>query len=318
MGKKTTKKETDFWGNEKEVHYEDGKKVGETKFWETFWGNKVQDHYDASGNKTGETRREKGFFGDKAVHYDSDENKVGYSKDDTTFFGDKIQRHYDTTGHQVGKTHYEEGFFGGHRKVHEGEYFKSGASEAESSSSYSGGGGGYSGGSSSSSSLGFGTFIFIIVYIGLGIGLISELNNSSRNSNPQKTKSPTPTPSSSTEVIENIRTPLLPPSPKKIDKAVQKEVILDKWGEYNFHLEPYQQLVIRYKLQPHPSGKNWTIITVPPHSNTKFLARCFKENEKIPVNIGFRQVEFLHRELDGDEVCIVKASSNPFILRVSF
>jgi hypothetical protein len=26
----------------------------------------------------------------------------------------------------------------------------------------------------------------------------------------------------------------------------------------------------------------------------------------------------LHRELDGDEVCIVKASSNPFILRVSF
>jgi len=46
MGKQYTKKETDFWGNEKEVHYEDGEKVGETKYRETFWGNKVQDHYD--------------------------------------------------------------------------------------------------------------------------------------------------------------------------------------------------------------------------------------------------------------------------------
>jgi len=36
MGKKYTKKETDFWGNEKEVHYEDGEKVGETKHRETF------------------------------------------------------------------------------------------------------------------------------------------------------------------------------------------------------------------------------------------------------------------------------------------
>ena len=32
MSKKYTKKETDFWGNEKEVHYEDGRKVGESKF----------------------------------------------------------------------------------------------------------------------------------------------------------------------------------------------------------------------------------------------------------------------------------------------
>ena len=41
MSEKYTKKETDFWGNPKEVHYEDGKKVGETKYRETFWGNKA-------------------------------------------------------------------------------------------------------------------------------------------------------------------------------------------------------------------------------------------------------------------------------------
>lgn len=121
-----TKKETDFWGNEKEVHYDDsGNKVGETKFRETFWGNKVQDHYDASGNKTGETRKEEGLFSSKAVHYDEHGNKQGYSKDDTTFFGNKIQHHYDNYGRKVGKSHYEEGFLGGHKKVHDGEYFKS-------------------------------------------------------------------------------------------------------------------------------------------------------------------------------------------------
>ena len=131
MAKKYTKKETDFWGNEKEVHYEDGKKVGETRFRETFWGNKVQDHYDASGNKIGETRKEEGLFGDKAVHYDADKNKIGYTKDDKTFFGNKIQRHYDKSGKQVGKSHYEEGIFGGHKKVHEGRYFKAGKEDSK-------------------------------------------------------------------------------------------------------------------------------------------------------------------------------------------
>lgn len=131
MGNKETRKETDFWGNEKEVHYEDGKKVGETKYRETFWGNKIQDHYDSSGNKTGETRREEGVFSDKAVHYDADGNRTGYTKNDETFFGDPTHRHYDKFGNQVGKSHYEEGFWGEHKKVHTGEYFKSGESKNE-------------------------------------------------------------------------------------------------------------------------------------------------------------------------------------------
>jgi hypothetical protein len=132
-----TKKETDFWGNEKEVHYDDsGSKVGETRFRETFFGNTVQEHYDSSGSKVGETRREEGFFGDKAAHYDSSGSRVGYTKDDTTIFGDKIQRHYDNSGNSVGKSRYEEGLFGGSKKVHEGEYFKGESPQREKSNSY--------------------------------------------------------------------------------------------------------------------------------------------------------------------------------------
>lgn len=120
-----TKKETDFWGNEKEIHYDDqGNKVGETRYRATFSGDKVQDHYDASGTKTGETRRQEGLFGDKAVHYDADGKQTGYTKDHTTFCGDKIQRHFGHDGEQVGKSHYEDTLFSGRKKVHEGGYFK--------------------------------------------------------------------------------------------------------------------------------------------------------------------------------------------------
>lgn len=124
MGKKYTKKETSLFGNEKEVHYEDGKKVGETKYRETFWGGKVQDHFDSSGNKIGETRREEKLFSDKAVHYNTKGDKIGYTKNDKTIFGNEIQKHYDQSGKQTGKSTYEEGLFGGRKKVHDGEYYK--------------------------------------------------------------------------------------------------------------------------------------------------------------------------------------------------
>lgn len=180
MGK-STKKETDFWGNEKEVHYEDGNKVGETKYRETFWGNKVQDHYDSSGNKTGETRREEGIFSDKAVHYDSEGEKTGYTKNDETLFGSKIQRHYDTSGHQVGKSHYEEGFLGGHKKVHDGEYFKGGGgggqSSSDSGSSY--------GDSSSTSGLGLVVVVFIFIAIFVGV-LFNFMQGTGSNDRPMQ------------------------------------------------------------------------------------------------------------------------------------
>lgn len=198
MGK-STKKETDFWGNEKEVHYEDGKKVGETKYRETFWGDKVQDHYDSSGNKTGETRREEAFFSDKAVHYDSEGKKTGYTKNDETLFGSKIQRHYDTSGHQVGKSHYEEGFFGGHKKVHDGEYFKGSSGGGQGSSTS---GASYS---DSSSASGFGLAFLILICIIIGTGVVSVVIDKTRDgyrSEPFMNRSDTPIKSESEQMRE--------------------------------------------------------------------------------------------------------------------
>lgn len=170
-----TKKETDFWGNEKEVHYDDdGNKAGETRYRETFFGNKVQDHYDAEGTKTGETRRHEGLFSDKAVHFDSDGKPVGYTKDDETFFGDKIQRHYNNDDDVVGKSRYEETFFGNRKKVHEGEYFKGRASNEDSQSSSSGSG-----------EESFGSVVGVIIIIGilwwLGSQTDSEKSGSTAN-----------------------------------------------------------------------------------------------------------------------------------------
>ena len=129
--KQYSRKESDFWGNKREVHYEDGEKVGVTKFKKTFWGKTVQEHYDASGQKVGETKKEEGFFSDKAVHYNSKGEKEGYSQDGATIIGEKIQRHYDKSGKKVGKSHHEEELLGGSRKVHEGTYFKDGKSERD-------------------------------------------------------------------------------------------------------------------------------------------------------------------------------------------
>lgn len=123
MGKRYTIKETDIWGNEKEVHYEDGKKIGETRFKDTLFSGRIQEHFDADGEKIGETRRG-GFFNDKAIHYDADGNKVGYSENVDTIFSGVQQRHYDKSGKLVGKSHVDAPIFGSKRKVHEGKFFK--------------------------------------------------------------------------------------------------------------------------------------------------------------------------------------------------
>jgi hypothetical protein len=122
-----TKKERDFWGNEKEVHFDShGNKTGETRFTESFFSGTKQEHYDTSGHKTGETRKETSFLGgDKAVHYDTNGKKVGSSHNGTNLWGEDVQRHYDTSGKKVGETHHVNNWLGNSTKSHTGEYFKS-------------------------------------------------------------------------------------------------------------------------------------------------------------------------------------------------
>jgi hypothetical protein len=124
-----TKKETNWLGNEKEVHYDNqGTKIGETKFATDWAGNPKQEHFDDRGNKTGETRRGSDWFGnDRAEHFDDRSRKVGYSKDDTTWRGQFIQRHFDDRGREVGVSRREDRG----RKVHEGDYFKARTSDSK-------------------------------------------------------------------------------------------------------------------------------------------------------------------------------------------
>lgn len=135
MTKRITKKETDLWGNEKEIHFENGKKIGETKFRKNIWGDTIQDHYDSSMSKIGETRAMNGIFGSKAIHSDN-HGDIGYSRNEETLFGNKYQSHFDMSGKEVGKSHYEETLFGKRYKEHTGEFFKAKSSDNSESNSY--------------------------------------------------------------------------------------------------------------------------------------------------------------------------------------
>ena len=122
-----TKKETDWLGREKEVHYNaNGEKAGETKFTEDWRGRAKQEHYDSAGDKTGETRKGSDWLGrERAVHYGSDGERVGYSKNEADWLGNQVQTHYDTSNNKAGDSRREEDWLGKTRKVHSGTYHKS-------------------------------------------------------------------------------------------------------------------------------------------------------------------------------------------------
>jgi hypothetical protein len=118
----TTRKETDWLGREKEVHYDkDGEKTGETRF-ETDWlGRSVQRHYNVEGDKVGETRKGSDWLGrDRAEHFDSEGNRSGYSKNDADWLGRPVQRHYNQDGENLGSTRRDTDWLGRPLKRHLG------------------------------------------------------------------------------------------------------------------------------------------------------------------------------------------------------
>ena len=150
-----SEKETDFFGNEKTVHYDDyGRKIGESQEETDFFGNKKVVHYDSYGHKTGESQEETDFFGnEKTVHYDDYGHKTGESQFEKNFFGDEKVVHYDDYGHKTGESYLEKDFFGNEKVV---TYGASGGKVGEyrdntprygGSSGSSGQNGGYSSGS---------------------------------------------------------------------------------------------------------------------------------------------------------------------------
>lgn len=118
------RKETDFWGNEKEVIYENNQRVGEIKTEERggflgLGGESVKVEYDSSGKEVSYIKNEErgGFLGIGAepveVRYDSSENKeVSYSKVEERggIFGigsHHVRVEYDKNDKEVSQTHHE-------------------------------------------------------------------------------------------------------------------------------------------------------------------------------------------------------------------
>jgi hypothetical protein len=164
-----TRKTTDFWGPEKEEHFNDsGDKVGETRFSTDWKGDRVQQHVDAHGNKTGETRGGSDWLGrDRAEHTDTDGNLVGTSRDETDWLGRSVQRHYDPSDEKVGETRHKTDWIGSPYKDHEGEYFKTHPSDRSkgggaSSPGYDSSAQGSTGSEQSTRSLGWIVWVLVI------------------------------------------------------------------------------------------------------------------------------------------------------------
>jgi len=111
------RKETDWFGSEIDVIYEDGTKVGETRHETTFFGNPIDRTYDNSGNRVSETRHETTLFGSsKEVTYDPHGNKVSETTYEEGIFGGKKGIIYQS-GNKIGELKTEKGFFGGRKRI---------------------------------------------------------------------------------------------------------------------------------------------------------------------------------------------------------
>lgn len=178
-----TKKETDFWGNEKEVIYEGGKKVGEIHVEQRggffgIGGEDVRVERDTRGAEVGYSKTEDrgGLFGFGAtpteVRYDPSGKETGTSRIEERggFLGlgaEHVRVHRDNEGNETAESRWEDrgGFFGvGAERVRvtrpSGRY-NPGKDPAEGHSHGSGGGGGYAAGRSSSSGSGWGILVAV-------------------------------------------------------------------------------------------------------------------------------------------------------------
>jgi hypothetical protein len=216
------RKETGFWGNEKEVIYEDGHRVGELRTEERggFFGlgaEQVKVEYDTRGTEQATYRQEErgGFLGlgsePVEVRYDSNNRETGYSKVEERggFLGigsHHVRVEYDTQGREVSQTAHENrgGFLGlGAESVRVTKYNP--PSTIHRSRGISGGFGGAaaSGGgtASSESHLGIGTVALIIV-----CGFLVLLLIFAGDARHQSTQTPHPT-------LPDTGRSYLPPAP---------------------------------------------------------------------------------------------------------
>jgi hypothetical protein len=177
-----TKKEKDWLGRDKEVHFnEDDEKTGETTFTTDWKGQSKQIHVDAGGEKTGETRSGTDFFGRaRAEHVDENNEVIGHSRDEKDWCGKSVQVHYDTSGNKVGETRSGHDWLGRARKEHTGQYFKAAERSQSSEDTHYGGSGATSSTAIAASGTGKGWLIVggfaIVALIAYGLGELKGVN----------------------------------------------------------------------------------------------------------------------------------------------
>ena len=144
------RKETDWLGNEKDVIYENGTKVGETRWGTTLFGDTKGVTYDTSGNKVSETLRDTTWLGESREITRSNSGEVSQTIYEQGLF-EKKGVIYEN-GIRIGELRTEKGFFGGRKQVlnESGEEVdltrRATKEDSASTSGYSGYSGGYSSG----------------------------------------------------------------------------------------------------------------------------------------------------------------------------
>ncbi|MFA6461645.1 MAG: hypothetical protein WCV90_05210 [Candidatus Woesearchaeota archaeon] len=90
MAKQEIKTETTWSGERKEVIYENGKKIGETRHETSLFGQPRDRTYDTSGKLVSETRtRDTVFSGPVSKTYDTNGNCISETRKENTFFGER-------------------------------------------------------------------------------------------------------------------------------------------------------------------------------------------------------------------------------------
>lgn len=123
MGDREYRKETDFWGNEKEVIYRDGERIGEIRTEERggifgFGSDSVKVEIDNDGNDVSYVKQEDrgGFLGlgaeTQEVRYDAEHNEIGHSRIEERggLLGLGVQQRrveYDNEGNELSEFRYE-------------------------------------------------------------------------------------------------------------------------------------------------------------------------------------------------------------------
>lgn len=193
-------KEKDFWGNEKEVIYENGEKVGELRLEERggFFGlgaETVKVEYGTDRKEVGYTKQEErggclGFGAEVVeVRYNTKDEEEGYSRVEETggFLGlgtHHVRAEYDTEGNKVSQTNWEKRGdilgLGGERvrvtrfSANQSAQAISAAGESEGSTSYSSASSDYTSPGGSTKSSGGPLWGAIIVIALIVIALLSR------------------------------------------------------------------------------------------------------------------------------------------------